>query len=367
MDNVPYIPIYPGDLHRHIGFLRASHATIGVYLRLLLLMGSSERRGALVHAGQALSKGEAAALAGGDQKATLQAIEELLKLRLFQIGADGAIESPELIKAERDRLQNAARQRDFKDRKRREREEQTGRQAGNDKGNAPVTAEVTQPAQDRTADGNDPVICMSSSSSSFMSSSCHVSPTEIHAPPPVETETVESIFEEILGRKLSILQSEKAQIVDDLSVFRATCQDWRLNGYSSRNVAGLLEAYKANRIKPQNGSLGKGNAYVGAPSPRPAVPAVAVIDPPARVQRAGQWGRILDDLDRLIGVDHVRTWFEPLKFAGVEDGAMRLVEPDAIFGEFIQANYAAQFREAIVTVFGDECAVRFEQINHTEA
>lgn len=181
------------------------------------------------------------------------------------------------------------------------------------------------------------------------------------------SQTPVEIYEKYFDRKLSIYQIEQLRVVSDLAVWEETVSDWRTDEYSARSLSRMIKVYKQNLIRPQFNANGnhKNGAYVGAAQPSVKPPEVFEDLPRPRRERSGQWGEVLNLLDASIGADHVQTWFEPLDFLGCDDGALRLVAPDLFYSEFIQSNYAAQFRDAIVTVFGDESAVNF-QPRHTE-
>jgi hypothetical protein len=49
---------------------------------------------------------------------------------------------------------------------------------------------------------------------------------------------------------LSIYQQEQLTVIADLEVWRATLVEWKTNGYSKRNIAGMIRMYKELLVKP---------------------------------------------------------------------------------------------------------------------
>lgn len=76
-----------------------------------------------------------------------------------------------------------------------------------------------------------------------------------------------NIFQEVFGRELAIFQQEQLGVVTDLTVWKRTLSDWKTNLYSERNLAGMIQSYRENVVKPVNlNGFAKSNswAYVGA-------------------------------------------------------------------------------------------------------
>lgn len=107
------------------------------------------------------------------------------------------------------------------------------------------------------------VQCSSSASSS--SSPHEVIRETTHENSPRASDAVIRLFGEFFSQSLSIFQQEQLAVVEDLTAWRATLTEWKTNGYSHRNIAGMIRLYRETLVRPQGGiANGKSKLSAGA-------------------------------------------------------------------------------------------------------
>jgi chromosomal replication initiator protein len=60
------------------------------------------------------------------------------------------------------------------------------------------------------------------------------------------------------------------------------------------------------------------------------------------------WGRILEALQKKLGRDAFKNWVEPLRFAGFENGVVRLTAPTSFIGTWVARNYGDAIRSRLI-------------------
>lgn len=81
--------------------------------------------------------------------------------------------------------------------------------------------------------------------------------------------------------------------------------------------------------------------------------------PGFRLARTGQWGDVLNEIERQIGEAPTITWFEPLRF---DAEAQTLIAPDPIFTEWIGSNYKEALRAALELAGLGELQIKTEEL-----
>lgn len=145
---------------------------------------------------------------------------------------------------------------------------------------------------------------------------------------------------------------------NSLSAIRFIAQDFRL--------------WRENLIRDRERR--NAEAYVGSNGNHPAA-SVSYIssrdldafdeqqsNPPTLPERTGQWGEVLNHLDRLIDPKPVNTWFAPLELADVTEQVVTLRATNPVFRDWIEANYRDQLLEALTAagVANQDIAIVFE-------
>lgn len=106
---LPAFQFYPGDWRKDPNLRRCSHAARGVWMDVLCLMFDCEERGILISDGKPWTHEDAAAAVGGDQKAALACITELLGKGVAKLDKRGAIFSARMVRDEATRIANTSR------------------------------------------------------------------------------------------------------------------------------------------------------------------------------------------------------------------------------------------------------------------
>lgn len=108
MAKLPAFQFYPADWLKDPDLRRCSHAAKGVWIDMLCVMHECEERGVLATAGKAWSDEEIASVVGGDRKATLSCIHELIEKQVARRRGAGAIYSARMTRDEAIRKARAA-------------------------------------------------------------------------------------------------------------------------------------------------------------------------------------------------------------------------------------------------------------------
>lgn len=192
----------------------------------------------------------------------------------------------------------------------------------------------------------------SSSSSSFL-------PSEENVTSPA------SVFVEVFGKELSIYQQEQLVVISDLAVWQQTLSDWKLNQYSPKNLAGMIQSYRANVVKPaQNGSRGNNGAYVGSSTSESAKlikPAEMVkVDLPPLPPEPDYFTQFKREVEKRINPESYATWFRPLGFVSLDDFQLTIRIPDRVFEDWILNNYTDVISEAFEAAGIEAQSIVFE-------
>ncbi len=166
------------------------------------------------------------------------------------------------------------------------------------------------------------------------------------------------IFEEVFDRQPTIFQREQFEVITDASVWRKTLCDWRLNGYSLRNVAGILESYRANLLKEakadSRNSKQSGNVYVGLSAPnvtpistRQQVEKPIAFQPTDSEPDPTAWAEVIAAIEGKVPAEKFETWFVPSRGVRCDGGTLIVRVPDKVFEDWIVNNYWELLEEVL--------------------
>lgn len=147
-NNLPYLRLFPGDYLRSTVSV-CSIGAQGLWLRIMILLHDSERRGYLTLNGSPMPPRYAAKQCSVTPDEYDALLDELLSVKALSVSGKGTIYSPQMVAEFEKKTGNAKRQANYRERKRQEKEAENEK-----KRNANVTRNVTPPSRKRNGDNS---------------------------------------------------------------------------------------------------------------------------------------------------------------------------------------------------------------------
>jgi len=350
MGKLPAFQFYPGDWLKDPELSMCSPATRGIWIDFLCRAHESGRSGQVTATPEQFAR-----LCRCTAAEFVAAADELQNTGagLVRKGDGVYTLTNRRMKREADEREGA----------RERKQNQRGREKR--KSRATVTQGQVLPSQAVSSNGtpasqnghaNVTLYSSSSSSTSFL-------PTEENVTPTPESVFADFFGSELSGRRLSIFQQEQLGVVTDISVWRQTLKDWKLNQYSPRNLAGMLESYRTNMTKPNGSVIRVGNAYVGASTvqaaPSKPVSRIKTSLPPLP-KEPEYFARFKGEVEKRVGSEVYATWFRPMGFVSQGGTVTTVRVPDRVFADWIENNYSDVILEALRAAGVGEVSLVFE-------